>query len=171
MALADIITSIAADMAVEHPTLTSRVGARWIADNQDPPPRIVWVPGKDGFEGPWNNSQEPRQLLTCNTRMVAHVWGAGEAGDSFASTEALKNNLLASLYRVAHGYYQLGAGTWTSEDGRIADAGGLYLLEVAFAIPITDRALTQVTITSTQQTNVGAFPDGDETDSVVDTPP
>jgi hypothetical protein len=123
----------------------------------------VWAPQEDSFGPPVNNSENPRQLLTCTTRLVVHVWGADDGQGGFAPTESLKNDLLASIYRVCHGYFVVGKGTWASEDGRVADAGGLYLLEVTFDIPITDRALDEATIITDTQTRVAQFPSGNVT--------
>jgi hypothetical protein len=152
--LSTIITAVVADLAVTLPgvTVASRVGERWAATHEDAPPRLVWAPKQDSFGAPENNSENPRQLWTCATRVVVHVWGAEDGSGGFGPTETLKNALLASLYRVCHGYVDLVGGAWASEDGRIGDHGQVYLLELEFRIPITDVALTETDVDQIDQT-------------------
>jgi hypothetical protein len=167
VALAGIIADIVADLPETLPgvTVASRIGERWATTHEDAPPRIVWAPQEDSFGPAVNLSENPRQLRSCFTRVVVHLWGAEDGTGSFAPTEALKNALVASIYRACHGYFEIGRGRWKSEDGSIGDAGGLYLLEVTFGIPITDVALPVVTVAAVQQGSTVALPSGDETDT------
>src|SRR6185369_12970244 len=121
MSLAAIITAVVADLAETLPgvTVASRIGERWAATHEDPPPRLVWAPKQDAFGASENINENPRQLWTCATRVVVHVWGADDGAGGSGPTETLKNALCASLYRVAHGYVDLVGGSWESEDGRI----------------------------------------------------
>ncbi len=172
MILADVITAIAEDLATVQAGVVSKVGARNIATSEDPPPRIVWAPQTESFGAAMNISSNPRQLFSRMSRMLVHVWGADADGTGdLGPTETLLHNLVASIYRVCHGYATIGTGTWQTEDGRANSDGVLYVLEVTLAIPVTDSIVGSATVTSLEQTNVGVFPAGDETDSVIDTPP
>jgi hypothetical protein len=172
MLLADIIDAVTTDLATVQSGVTSKLGARFSASNVELVPRLVWVPQTETFDAPWNNGENPRQLYSRLARCIVHIQGGdtGRTGD-LGPTEALLHNLVASIYRVCHGYVTLGIGTWQSEDGTTTSASPLYLLEVTFGIPITDQAIDTATVTSIEQTNVTVFPDGDETDSVINTPP
>lgn len=170
MILADVISAIVEDLQTIIPAVTSKVGAQYIANHEDAPPRLVWVPQLDTFGPPITMSENPRQLLTRQTRVVIHVWGDTPSHDGdLGPIETLIQTLVASIYRVCHGYFEMGTGTWASQTGQINTDGHLYLLEVTFQIPIVDVALPVVAEPEGQVGSTAALPSGDEPD--VEIPP
>lgn len=171
MSLATIIDAVLEDLETVQPGVSSKLGGRFVASNVEKVPRLVWVPQTETFDAPWNISANPRQLFTRNARVMVHVQGGDpdRTGD-IAPTETLVHRLIGALYRVCHGYMQIGTGQWPSEDGSTANAGPLYLLEVTFGIPVADELVESVTIASVEQTNVGVLPGGDAVDFVATTP-
>lgn len=86
-------------IAALYPNVSFRLGARFIAGQEDAPPRIVWVRATDAFEPAQRTSPRETAVLTRAAVLVAHCWAS--AGDSYdtddAAVEALVDALACAL--------------------------------------------------------------------------
>lgn len=141
------------------------IGAKWLATNVQAPPRVIWVPGPTVYSASENTTRNPRQLRTRAVRMMVHVWGGDPDNTGRPdATELLADQLVASIWRVAHGYFDLGNGQWASEDqSGWGNYGALYVFECVLKIPVTDEPYGQTTVETETITPVFAAVSGDIT--------
>jgi hypothetical protein len=131
MGLADIISTVDAELEAADVELTSLVGAHHLAA-EGAPPRVVWVPTEDSFGPAEKGGVEPRQLRTRIAGVEAHVWG-----QDLAATEALVNSVIAAVHAAAHGSYAVSSGRWYGQDGEVLHFGTVCVLSFQFRIPVT----------------------------------
>lgn len=133
MGLEAVLAEVQAAIAAEHPTVTFRFGARWLAAN-DPAPRIVWIPLGESFQGgPARGPNVGRQRATGarGVRVGVHVWAG-----TFAGAEALLENVLRCAHKVAVGSYAPGSTDW--EPTGHQDKGEVATLELTLTVPVMD---------------------------------
>jgi hypothetical protein len=121
------------------------VGARHLAE-QGAPPRIVWVPDADDYEGGFQREADRRVVLDAWTGLACHVWGA----DPDAVRE-LRRALIAALVAEygtpslrfrGSGWLRPDAGEWTQD-------GEVYVLRVALRETVWEQPSTTVEIETT----------------------
>jgi hypothetical protein len=166
MALADVIAPISALLT----GVTCQVGSEFVSVN-DVPPRVIWVPTMDRFDGAQRHGAGYRSVKTRVARCDVHVWGAAAAGDVTAfkelrATELLLNRLICFIHQVAHGAYELEGGDWGAAG--ISQYGRLYVLKVAFRIPVVPAEADQDETTTTfddvnDMEGTAVMPSGDVT--------
>lgn len=148
MSLVSVLNAITPLLPSE---VTVRIGAKFLKDNSGVPPRIVWVPTRDRF-GPTENLQgDDPQLHTCMAGCEAHLWVADyEAG------ETLRNQVIAACNELYEGSYELGAeaGWLKATEGAVGDLGLVYLMFIAFSVPVLGKCYTRGLVTSIPQTGV-----------------
>lgn len=154
MGLTNVLTAIQADLVANlTPPLnavTFRLGKRELVAN-DAPPRIVWVRGHGTF-GPSEQGvrslAQARPLRTHRALVEAHVWTSPDVdnGDD-TDCETLKNALVASVYRVAHGSFEAIGDDWPQPEWLTHG----FLCVVAFEVrsPVTDFLTNTTTTTVT----------------------
>lgn len=170
--LGDIFDGITAELVKDWPDLNPRTGARYLANNEDAMPRIVYIPPRPGeeiFEAPDYVGQSPtRRPRAFRTRVAPceiHV-----AAASFDDTERLAHDLASAIHRLTHGAYALIGGGYLSEnESGWAQFAEVYVMRVAFRQPILELPMgqSQNTIIPTQakvQTEA-EFPDGTQVDT------
>lgn len=169
-----------ADIAAANAALMTGV-ATWVGEeyliNNDAPPRVIWVPTRDQFDGALRYSKPPtamtpRSIFTRRAGCQIHVWGAGTVVDTnpykdIAATELLLNRFLYMLRQVAYGAFTLTGGSWLPKANR-GELGRCYLLDVTFDIPVVpapaDDATTSVTLTNVDpMSGTAVFPGSEVT--------
>jgi hypothetical protein len=151
--LADFINAVSAEI----PGVPSLIGAEHLAANATPP-RLVWVPTTDRFDGAEKGGSISRSMRTRVAGVDLHIWG-----DDLAAAETLLHQAVSAVHRVAYGSYEVLAGRWLTDDGReLLLKGRVYVLSLAVRMPVTD-ALTKATVTQIVETKKMAFPAGDVT--------
>src|ERR1700727_2736551 len=125
MGLSNDLNTVQADL-VSNLTLVSpgvldkvtfRVGEKSLAQ-MDKPPRIVWirVPGMYGAaqQGRRRPLTTSRILRTHEAHVEAHVWAIANAanGNDDSDCELLAHTMVASLYRMLHGSFEVTGDAW-----------------------------------------------------------
>jgi hypothetical protein len=146
--LSDLITPIADAMDVEH-----SIGAEKLLEHSAPP-RVVWVPTKDRYDGPIQQSRTVRSLFTCHSGYDVHLWG-----ESFDAARELRRSFLEVLMANAIASFEIGAGEWVGFDRpRWLKSGEVYVLSLTIMEPITAAPKSLVTVTSVAFDSTGAVP-------------
>jgi len=170
--LGDIFDGITAELVKDWPDLNPRTGARYLANNEDAMPRIVYIPprpGEETFEAPdyvgQSAARRPKAFRTRVAPCEIHV-----AAASFDDTERLAHDLASAIHRLTHGAYALIGGGYLSEnESGWAQFAEVYVMRVAFRQPILEMPMgqSQNTIIPTQaKTQTEAeFPDGTQVDT------
>lgn len=78
------------------------------------PPRYVWLPVDDTFNGTVDSKGFPRSVATGLEAFSIHCWGA-----TYATTYRLRGNLIVALRKVAKNRVKPAGGRWL-----LADANG-----------------------------------------------
>lgn len=159
MGLTDIFTAVQTELtsvltALALPIPTYLVGADKLY-NQDSPPRIVWVPGREVIAGPHaqggDGVSNPRPLRTRHTQVQVHVWGVdpgGNAEQDLAATEVLANHLVAAINGVCHGAWDTHSASWDTGQASTTRKGILYVLDLELQVPFTRELDTLHVVTS-----------------------
>lgn len=159
--LTDVIAAVNANLVTNGTFLATQISTGNLFNaQQDSPPRLVWVPSADSYEGAvmnhGNRSGAGRSLRTRAAGVDAHIWG----GD-FASTEDLITGVIQACQMTvtaSSSTYETLSGVWR-QDGYEA-FGFVYMLKLAFKIPVQDMVPTTATILTLPQTNQMKFLDG-----------
>lgn len=167
--LALVQAAIQQALAVAWPEVTHRIGSGWLANHEDPNPRIVWVPplpGKERFEAPDYVGQVPQAFRTRVMPVELHCSAA-----TFDDVDQLGHDLSAVLHRLLVGNYELIAAGFASEnEAELAQSEHVYVLQVELRFPIVDQLRGQstelVTVETTQLASKIQLPGGDEDDLV-----
>jgi hypothetical protein len=121
---------------------------------QDSPPRIVWVPGREGIAGPHAQGGDgvfnPRPLRTRHAQVQVHVWGAHatDAALDLGATEILANHLVAAINDVCHGAWDTHSASWDTGQASTTRKGMVYVLDLELQIPFTRELDVLATVTS-----------------------
>ncbi len=156
------------------------VGPEWLAA-QEAPPRIVWVPSTDAFEGPeihypgaseqafevaqelgWGTVVTPRQQVAQAApevleRPLQQVGAGVEAhiwgkGKDYTQPIALRDLLVNAIRQTAGAAYQITRGVWPVQTGEaITQYGRVYVLSLSFLTPLMEVKSALATITSTEE--------------------
>lgn len=138
--------------------LTGRTGAKYLANNEDPLPRIVYIPprpGEESFEAPdfvgQRAGHRPRAFRTRVAPVEIHC-----AAETMEATERLSHDLLSAIHRLTFGAYQaLGGGYLSENESGWSQFAEVYVLRVAFRQPILELPMGQAedvaTITAVKQ--------------------
>lgn len=135
----DVVSDFAA-LYPSAPALAWDVSTRSLADH-GAPPRVVWVPHRDDFQGP---QKLPRGGADAQHSLATRVVGVRCVcwGDTIAATEDLVECLVRALLRRA-GPSRVGvtidSGVWVSETGATTLGEG-YALAIAFPVDVRARA-------------------------------
>jgi hypothetical protein len=136
------------DVRGEWPSVVSEVSTRAIAFNGSPP-RIVWVPSRDRWEGaqkrPRGGGSTGKNLQTCLAGADLHVWGA-----SIPETWQLVQSVVRALRRRlgSDPFLSINGGQWLSVEG-LTSQGELYVLSISVALDVPELpARTTTTITA-----------------------
>ena len=135
MALDRLIHAVVKEFNDARPhRVPSFVGEKYIAQH-DTPPRLVWIPTTDSFGPPVKVGANPRSYATRVAGVDCAVWG-----EDLGKTEEMGNDLIVALHRVcvSRGNYELRGAEWVTA-GEFLNNGIVYLLRLAFEIPIVDR--------------------------------
>lgn len=144
---ADVDARVSAEILTGAPSLLWGFGPRELARN-DAPPRIVWV-RRPGTYGPalYQHAIYPaRPLRTRYQVLEAHVWTDDDEDGTDALCEQLTMLLVAAVYRVAHGSFEVVGDTWNPSDEM--DKGHLCIVTFRFASPVLDDAGESVVLTT-----------------------
>ena len=170
--LGDIFDSITAELVKDWPDLNPRTGAKFIANNEDPMPRIVYIPprpGEETFEAPdyvgQSATRRPKAFRTRVAPCEIHVGAA-----TFDDIERLAHDLASAIHRLAHGAYVLNGGGYLSEnESAWVQYGEVYVLRVAFRQPILELPMGQsqsaIIPTKAQIQTEAEFHDGTQIDT------
>lgn len=162
--ISDVFTSITAEIASVHAvttpgdTVAFRFGGRYLADREDPLPRVVFSIIRESFGPAENTGRNPRSLRTRIVECVIRVQST-----ELNPTEQLLSDVCTAIMRQTTGYSALGSVDWTpdarawSSDSTIAD------LTVTFKIPVTDLPLGTQTVTAENTIAIAALTSGDVT--------
>lgn len=95
------------------------------------PPRIVWVPGGDSFEGatPGGN---PRPILTRKVVINCHIWGS-----DYTQAESLMHLLIVAAHK-AFTLIEVGPTQNLPSASDTLTQGFLIVLPISTAIPVTE---------------------------------
>lgn len=169
--LADaVMPDVAADFAALYPAataLSSTTSTRAAAEHGSPP-RAVWIPWRDDYQGPQKRSTGGASLQhSLGTRVAGvrvHLW----AGD-IAATEDLVECLVRHLLRRG-GSGSVGVsvldGAWVDEAGA-SQLGEGYVLTISYPVDIRAQAATPpANATVTPQLNTAGA--GTQGDGVID---
>lgn len=137
----DVVSDFAA-LYPAAPALAHEVSTRALAEH-GAPPRVVWVPARDDFQGP--------QKRTSGGASLQHSLGTRVAGvtcvcwcESIAATEDLVECLVRALLRRGGGGpagVSVVAGQWVSETGA-ATLGEGYALSITFPVDVRAQRAT-----------------------------
>lgn len=167
--LSDIFAAIVADLQARGwSTLASRVGSKYLANNEDALPRVVFIPprpGEESFEAPDFVGQRPGHRPAAFRTRIAPV-EIHAAAATFNDTERLGHDLSSSIHRLCYGAYShLGAGYLSENESGWSAYGEVYVLRVAFRQPILalpmGQAATAANVDAVLQKSEIQFPDGD----------
>lgn len=136
------ITSLDALAAGVMPDVEAEVaGVKWEVSTRalpthGAPPRVVWVPGRDRWEGPQKTPRgggaSGRSLATCHAGVELHCWGA----DRPAAWALVRSIVRALRRRVGpEPFLRIEAGAWLSVTGA-ATLGEAYVLAVSVALDV-----------------------------------
>lgn len=162
----------------EWPTLSVRVGAKFLDNNEDAMPRMVFVlprPGEETFEAPdfigQRAGHRPRAFRTRVAPVEIHV-----AAETLEDTERLAHDLASEIHKETFGSYALISGGYLSEnESGWAQYGEVYVLRVAFRQPILELPMGQseatVTVTAVAQKSEIEDPATGAVETDVDYPP
>lgn len=165
--LGDIFDAITEALRSDWPDLATRTGARFLANNEDALPRLVYIPprpGEETFEAPdfvgAGPGRQPKAFRTRIAPCEIHV-----AAQTFDDTERLAHDLASVIHRLTHGAYALIGGGYLSEnESAWAQYAEVYVLRVAFRQPILELPMGQTPITTTptagQIQGEAQYPDG-----------
>ena len=94
--LADVVALVNPLLVAAFPTLEVQIGGEFVTE-QSAPPRMVWVPTADTFEGAeQHQAAEPRAIMTRVSGCDVHIWGA-----TVLATEQLIQTLIQTLHGTA----------------------------------------------------------------------
>lgn len=128
------------------PDLAVRIGARWLANNEDAPPRLVFIlprPGEESFEAPdfigQRQGHRPRTFRTRISPLEVHC-----AARTLADTERLSHDLASAIHRSLHGAYEILSGGYLSEtESAWAQFAEVYVLRFNVRQPILETPAGQ----------------------------
>lgn len=131
----DVVSDFAA-LYPSAPALAWEVSTRALAEH-GAPPRVVWVPSRDDFQGPQKLSRGGADAQHSLATRIAGIrcvcWG-----ETIAATEDLVECLVRALLRRA-GPARIGvtidSGAWVSEVGQTCLGEG-YALSITFPVDI-----------------------------------
>lgn len=157
--------------------LVGRIGARYLANNEDAPPRIVYIlprPGEETFEAPDFVGQRPGHTPRAFRTRVAPV-EIHCAATTVYDTERLSHDLASAIHRLTYGAYQILGGGYLSEvEGAWAQFAEVYVMRVAFRQPILELPMGQsediATVTTVQQKSEIVNPTDGTVETDVDYP-
>jgi len=165
--LGDIFDALTEALTTDWPDIHVRTGARFLANNEDAMPRVVYIPprpGEETFEAPDFIGPGPgRQPKAFRTRVAPceiHI-----AAETFDDTERLAHDMASVIHRLMHGAYTLLGGGYLSEnESGWAQFGEVYVLRVAFRQPILELPMGRddatVLATATKIQGEAQFPGG-----------
>lgn len=165
--LGDIFDAITTALQTDWPELNVRTGAKYLANNEDALPRVVYIPprpGEETFEAPdfvgQATGRRPKAFRTRVAPCEIHI-----AAETFDDTERLAHDMASAIHRLTYGAYVLIGGGYLSEnESAWAQYGEVYVLRVAFRQPILERPMgrdeTTVNIGAGQIQGETQFPDG-----------
>jgi hypothetical protein len=132
-------------------TIAYETGRRWLASNEDPAPRVVWVPTRDTF-GPVRRTQDnPRPRRARNITFEAHVWGT-----DLDQAEAILEAIVLAGLQTAQGSVEFEDAKWDAPEW--ITAGEYVVLTMSLATQITDPPIATTTITAVADDPTGATP-------------
>jgi hypothetical protein len=141
----------------------SFIGEKYIAQN-DTPPRLVWIPTSDTFNPPVFVGANPKCYATRVAGVDCAVWGG-----KVAEAEEMANDLIVAIHEQcrSRGNYELRGAEWITA-GEFMNNGVVYLLHLAFEIPVVGRPATVTRPETETQFVAITLPlgatDGEETD-------
>jgi len=140
MGLQDFLAAVQTQMTTVMTGLSQTVpvfktGSDHLQD-EDAPPRIVFVPTRERIAGPHGQGGDtvanPRPLATAHLHLECHVWG-----DDIPTVETLRNHLVAAIHSQAYGAHAEVSGDWSIGQSSATRKGWVYVLETTIEIPIT----------------------------------
>jgi len=108
-----------------------QLGGEWSA-SEGSPPRVVWVPSEDAFDGDPKGGTNPSAIYEAAEGFNVHLWGA-----DFDPTRELRSAFLRALHRNAKGSCRIHRGLWVPANAGLVREGRLYLLSIAVLVPVT----------------------------------
>lgn len=117
-------------LLVGYPKLQRGFGVKDL-DRQSSPPRIVWVILSAGH-APAEKIGRPRSILTRRLELVVHLWGS-----DLAELEALVEDTITAIHRLAHGSAVFGGEDWLTDD--VANRGLAAHLRLRLDGPVLER--------------------------------
>lgn len=141
--LSQVCEAIAEMLRTEYgwSTLSTRIGAQWLANNEDAPPRIVFIlprPGEEQFEAPdfigQRRGHRPRAFRTRVAPLEIHC-----AAATLDQTERLAHDLASASHKLLYGSYQLLGGGYLSEnESGWSQFTEVYVLRMSIRQPILE---------------------------------
>ena len=122
------------DLQARMPTLKFQLGLRRVSKN-DTPPRVVWGPDTDEWDGAYNVARLARALRQRRASVKIHCWGS-----TLLETEQILHLLVAAWHRSVGGpAFTPDTVSW--EAPAWADRGECATFTVRTRIPVTDDSL------------------------------
>lgn len=164
--LADEVTAIMADVAVDVPGVATAFGRRAAAQH-NAPPMVGWWPSTETPQGARKNAfpSGRRELYSSELTLTVRCWGIAATPDNtYAATDLeaamlLRESVLACLQRRWPGAHRWTRSAWVTEASQ-SDLGESVDLTIVLCLGVLDRAPTRASITSTSFTTA-ASPLGD----------
>lgn len=161
---AAVMPGVVSDFAALYPSapaLAWEVSTRALAEH-GAPPRVVWVPTRDDFQGPQKlprgGADAQRSLATRVAGVRCVCWGA-----TIAATEDLVECLVRALLRGA-GSGRVGvtidSGVWVSEVGQTGYGEG-YALGITFPVDVRAQVTAGEVATVTPTLDIAHSTPGD----------
>lgn len=154
--LKDLHDAVMPDVVAAHAGLVSSVSTRE-GHRHGSPPRVIWVPTRDSFDGPQKNPRGGQGAQHSVATRVAGVqlrcWVEGEP----EATELLIETIVRSILRHAGPGVSIVSGEWKSETGE-TELGEYYALNLTVPIDVRAKptAGTTATVTSVTASGEGA---------------
>ncbi len=121
--------------------VTCHFGPEYLV-TEEAPPRIVWVPTMDRFDGPAKGGQNPRDIYSVPTGVDIHLWGADAAGTgvegaAYRGAMQLRDAVLNAMHAKIRGVgFSVTQGLHPATDQAVTRYGWLYVLSITVGIPV-----------------------------------
>ncbi len=142
------VTGVLVGLANPPPILAAQcfLGPEFIRQ-EAAPPRIVWVPTREGIPAPRKTQQgaapfAPRPLKSRDVGVDIHIWQL-----DYPTTEALWQSLEQAVHQTMVGAYDLEGASW---DGvaSLTRSGRVLTAHYRFLIPLVDVSSTTAIVTA-----------------------
>lgn len=134
MTLQQIFDEVVATLRGSDASLSAmecELGAEW-SDANGAPPRMVWVPSEDSFDGDPKGGTNPQAIAEGSEGFDAYLWGA-----DYDATRFLRERFVRALHKHCIGSYRLKRGLWPPSSVGLVRSGRLYVLSFTVLVPIT----------------------------------